>query len=162
MTTKNLIIENPKVLIKILKENDEEKRKIILPQLSDEELWERYKRIKPIVEYQDNYYQLKPYTMEMLRHQSFIHNSKKDIRDQVDLTNAKVITEFSCYHTYGYYGLFKPTIAEVLQQFPDEGLLEANAFMMSQVPESITDLNEQQEIINLGCHKSKIKALVIK
>ena len=162
MTTKNLKIENPKVLLKIFRENDREKAKIILPQISDEELWDRYKRIKPIVEYQDKYYNLKPYTMEMLRHHSFIHNSKNDLREQVDLTKAEVLTEFSCYHTYGYYGLFKPTIAEVLQQFPDEALLEANAFMMSQVPESITDLNEQQDIINLGCHKSKVKALILK
>lgn len=157
-----ITLDNKKVFIKEEETNGVKRKKIILPQISDEELWERYKKIYPLVEYNDNYYYLKPYTMEMLRHQPFIHNSKNDIREQVDITNAKTLTEFSCYHTYGYYGLFKPTIAEILQQFPDEALIEANAFFMYQIPESIKELNEQQEIINLGCHKSKVKALVLK
>ena len=160
--TKDIKIENPKVIISNILDNGEEKKKIILPQLSDEELWERYKHIKPVAKKDNLFYHLKVYNIEMLRHQSFIWNGKDELREQINPKDIEELDDFSCYHTYGYYGLFKPTIAEVLQQFPDELLDEANAFYMLKYPESMQDLKEQEDIFNLGCHKSKIKALILK
>ena len=149
-------LENPKVKL------NEESKKIILPDISDEELWERYKRIKPIVKNDNLYYYLKTNSIEMLRNQSFLWNAKEELREHINSDTIEEIDEFSCYHTYGYYGLFKPTIAEILEQFPDELIEDANAFYLSQFPNSIQELNEQKEIINLGCHKTKVKALRLK
>ena len=97
-----------------------------------------------------------------MRNQSYIWNLEKDIRGIVDMTGAETITEFSCYHTYGYPGLFKPSIAEVLQQFPDDALEEANAFYISSYPQTAHDLNLQFEILNAGCHQSTVKALKLR
>ena len=160
--TKEIKLDNPKVILKTYQDNGEERKKIVLPLVSDEELWERYKLVKPLVKDDNKLFHLKVYNIEMLRHQSFIWNSKNDLAEQVDPSKVKELDEFPCYHSYGYYGLFKPTIAEVLQQFPDDILLEANAFYISKFPQSMQELKEQEDIINLGCHKTKVKALLIK
>jgi len=156
------VLYNRKVILQRVDDNGFEYSKIILPHLTDDELLARYKRIKPIVFYQELYYYLKRYNADMMRNQSYIWNIKSDIREQVDMTDAKTLAEFPCYHTYGYYGFFKPSIAEVLQQFPDEILEEANAFYMSSAPENECDLASQTEIVEAGCHRSTVRALVLK
>ena len=156
------VLDNRKVILQRVNDNGFEHSRIILPHLTDDELLVRYKRIKPIVSYQELYYYLKRYNAQMMRNQSYIWNIKKDIREQVDMTDVKTLAEFPCYHTYGYYGFFKPSIAEVLQQFPDDVLEEANAFYMTSTPDKEYDLGLQSEIVNAGCHRSAVKALVLK
>ena len=161
------VLENKKVILQTVKEifnNGFEftRKKIILPHITDDELLERYKNIKPIVSYEQAYYYLKKFNVDKMRNQSYIWNLEKDIRDLVDMTSAETIAEFTCYHTYGYPGLFKPSIAEVLQQFPDDILEESNAFYISSYPETANDLNLQSEILNAGCHQSTVKELKLK
>ncbi len=161
------VLDNRKVIFQTVQEIGDNgyeytHNKIILPYLTDDELLARYRRIKPIVSIDELYYYLKRYNVSMMRNQSYLWNADKDIRSQVDMTGAETIAEFPCYHTYGYVGLFKPSIAEVLQQFPDDVLNEANAFYMTSSPETTFDLNMQLEIVNAGCHQSTVKALVLK
>lgn len=52
-------------------------------------------------------------------------------------------------HTYGYYGMFKPSIAEVLCQMP-EGL-DADGFEVIG-PEDAADLNREHLALNEGFH----------
>ena len=161
------ILDNRKVILQTIKETDVNgyeytHNKIILPYLTDDELLARYKRIKPIVSIDKLYYYLKKYDINMMRNQAYTWNINEDIRGKVDMTDAKTLDEFSCYHTYDYAGFFKPTMAEVLQQFPDELLNEANAFYMTSAPETVFDLNMQSEIVNARCHQSTIKALKLK
>lgn len=155
-------LDNKKVILRTVKISDIECGEIILPHLTDLELFERYKRIKPIIVFNSLYYYLRDYSLKELRGQSYLWNAHNDIRNQVDLSNAKVLSDFSCYHTYGYYGIFKPSIAEVLEQFPDEVLEEANAFYMTYCPNDVRDLNLEKRIVEAGCHHSRVRALVIK
>ena len=137
-------------------------KKIILPKITDEELLKRYTRIKPIVLYKEMYYYLKKYNIYQIRNYDYLWDLRKNIRKKVDMNNSEVIGEFPCFHTFGYVGMFKPSIAEVLSQFPDELIKEANAFYLSEYPQNINDLNMQSEIISAGCHKSTVKALILK
>lgn len=155
-------LDNKKVILRTVKINDIEYGSIILPHLTDLELFERYKRIKPIVVFNSLCYYLRDYSLKELRGQSYLWNAHNDIRSKVDLSNTEILMDFSCYHTYGYYGLFKPSIAEVLEQFPDEVLEEANAFYVLSHPEDIRDLNLEKRITEAGCHHSRVRALVIK
>ena len=160
-------LENKKVILQTVKEIFDNGREftyksIVLPHITDYELLERYMKIKPIVSYQEAYYYLKKFNVDKIRNQSYIWNLEKDIRGIVDMTGAKTVAEFTCYHTYGYPGLFKPSIAEVLQQFPDNALEEANAFYISSYPKDANDLNLQSEILYAGCHQSTVKALRLK
>ncbi len=166
-TVEQKVLDNRKVILQTSREiwnngYENTESKIILPYLTDDELLARYRRIKPIVSIDNVYYYLKRYNVNMMRTQAYLWNLSKDIRAKVDMTDAKTIAEFPCYHTYGYVGFFKPSIAEVLQQFPDDVVDEANAFYMTSSPENAYDLNMQKEIINAGCHQSTVKALVLK
>ena len=51
---------------------------------------------------------------------------------------------------------------EVLQQFPDDVLEEANAFYMTSTPENKYDLGLQKQIVSACYHCSVVKALVLK
>lgn len=156
------VLDNEKVILEKRNKSAFGCSRIILPYISDAELLKRYRRIKPIVYYNELYYYLKKYNTKMMRRQPYISNLKKDIRTQVDMMDAKILGEFSCYHIYAYYDSFVPTIAEVLQQFPDDILEEANAFCMIEYPKNSADLSLQSEIVNAGCHRSKVRALLLK
>jgi hypothetical protein len=138
------------------------KHEIILPDVTDSELIRRYNKINPIVQEEEEYYFLKRYNLSALRNQSYLWNQSTDKRALVDLTGAKVIDEFSCYHTCGYYGIFRPSIAEVLCQFPDDALEEANAFFMYESPETAEDLHKQWDIVEAHCQRSRVRALSLR
>ncbi len=161
------ILDNRKAILQTIEEHADNgyvftSSRIILPYLTNDELLARYKRIKPIVSVNGSYYYLKRYNASMMRSRAYLWNISRDIRGEVDMTDAEVIAEFPCYHPYCYVGFFKPTIAEVLQQFPDNALDKANAFYMANSLETIFDLNMQAEIVHAGCHQSTVKALVLK
>ena len=137
--------------------------KIIMPNLTDTEILERYFKLIPIIKIGELYYYLKRFNSQEMRNQSYLLHAKgKDKRSIVDMKDAEFIGDFSCYHTYSSYNLFEPKMAEVLSQFPDELLHKANAFYMSEMPKTIDDLKSQTEIVDAGCHKSRVKALILK
>lgn len=159
-------LDNRKVIFQTIQEigDDEYERtynRIILPYLTDDELLARYRRIKPIVSIEELYYYLKKYNVSQMRKQSLC-NIDKDIRNQVDMTGAKTIAEFPCYYTYKYdEEVCKPSISEVLQQFPDDFLDEANAFYITNSKPKFDSII-QNRIVSTGCHQAVVKALVLK
>ncbi len=161
------LLDNKKAILQTIRETYDngfnyEYYKILLPYLTHDELLARYKNIKPIVYYNNNFYNLKKYNEKMLRNESYIYNLKNNIRDIIDLNESEILDDFNCYHKYGNMNLFKPSIAEILEQFPDNLLDEANAFYMIDYPNDVTDLNNQLDILKAGCHKSTIRALKLK
>lgn len=159
-----IVLDNSKVSMQTIYDEkiDFTSHKIILPEISDDELLARYEQISPVIMSEQLYWYLKRYELSQLRNQSYLWNRHEDKTEQFDMDSAETIAEFSCYHTYGYYGLFKPSIAEVLQQFPDFALQYANAFYMYESPEDMDDLRRQRDIVNAGCQKSKVRAMILK
>ena len=158
------LLDNKKVYLKTIREYYKngftyDKKEIVLPHLSHDELLARYRLIKPIVCFNNDFYYLKRYNSKMMRDESFISDFNKDIRKQVNMYGAKVIDEFYCYHPFANMYEFTPTIADVLEQFPNELLDEANAFLMI----NCIKLNDMDlDVLKAGCHKSKVKALILK
>jgi len=64
----------------------------------------------------------------------------------------KSIKDIRTYHTYGYYGLFKPSIAEVLAQIPKDIRHLVGAFEIIKHPETAQDLNDEIAVVNDGFH----------
>lgn len=75
----------------------------------------------------------------------------------VDYHQLEVIGDVRTYHSYGYYGLFKPSIAEVLAQIPAEYVETAVAFELKQIPQTAEDLNAEIRILNLGYHVAQVR-----
>ena len=64
----------------------------------------------------------------------------------------KPLMDITTFHSYAYYGFFKPTIAEVLAQIPDTLVQRVVAFELVARPENASDLNEHPEALNDGYH----------
>lgn len=71
--------------------------------------------------------------------------------------DLKPICDIDTYHTFGYYGLFKPSIAEVLAQIPEDKLDQVVAFEIVEQPRTSEDLNRQINAINAGFHRAKTR-----
>jgi len=122
------------------KETDMER----IPEISEEKLYELGQRIKPLVSKGRNLFYIKPCHP---RDTAFSWAPK---RTKV-ATDLRKLTEITTYHTWGHYSLFKPSIAEVLAQIPEEYLDRCCAFV-TEGPEIADDLHKHMDIFNEGYH----------
>lgn len=133
-------------------------KKLEIPEIDDKRLKELYHLLKPIVTIDEMKYLLREFTLQELRNQSYIWNRDEDKRDIIDLSRLETVDDFLCLHTWGYYGLFKPSIAEVLSQAPENVIAEANTFEIIESPETREDVFKYKEVIDNGFHLSKVRA----
>ncbi|MBP6888251.1 MAG: hypothetical protein KBC21_00965 [Candidatus Pacebacteria bacterium] len=116
-----------------------------IPKLSEEELQKRYQLIKPVIRFSGTLYYIEDVHLSNV---SYIWSPVKKERASGLMSIAKVTT----YHTYGYYGLFKPSIAEVLAQIPEEMVDQVCAFEIVERPESAEDFGKDIVAIKAGYH----------
>lgn len=133
-------------------------KKLEIPEIDDKRLKELYQLLKPIVTIDEMKYLLREFTLQELRNQSYIWNRHEDKRDVVDPSRLEIVDDFLCLHTWGYYGLFKPSIAEVLSQAPESIIEQANTFEIIESPETREDVFKYKEVIDNGFHLSKVRA----
>ncbi len=133
-------------------------KKLEIPEIDDKRLKELYQLLKPIVTIDEMKYLLREFTLQELRNQSYIWNRHEDKRDIVDSSRLETVDDFLCLHTLGYYGLFKPSIAEVLSQAPESVIEQANTFEIIESPETREDVFKYKEVIDNGFHLSKVRA----
>ncbi|MCL5006851.1 MAG: hypothetical protein M1153_01775 [Patescibacteria group bacterium] len=62
------------------------------------------------------------------------------------------VCDIQTYHSYGYYGIFKPSVAEVLAQIPPELRNAVRAFEIISRPMTVGDLNRNQAALSAGYH----------
>ena len=121
----------------------------IIPMLTRDELTFRSEQIKAIVKGQ---------FIELdgdIINTSYIWEPK--FTGTVDYEQYEVLGDATTYHGYGYYGLFKPSIAEVLAQIPADYVDVAAAFEIVGRPETAEDLNADIRILNLGYHVAQVR-----
>jgi hypothetical protein len=90
-------------------------------QIDDDLLQERLARVEPLVQKDNGIWRIRPVD---LRRTAFTWSPEL-------ISEAKVIREIAVtptYHSCGYYGFFKPDVAEVLAQLPDDP--EINGFVI--------------------------------
>lgn len=133
-------------------------KKLEIPEIDDKRLKELYHLLKPIVTIDEMKYLLREFTLQELRNQSYIWNRHEDKRDIIDPNKLETVDDFLCLHTWGYYGLFKPSIAEVLSQAPESVIEQANTFEIIESPETREDVFKYKEVIDNGFHLSKVRA----
>ncbi len=133
-------------------------KKLEIPEIDDKRLKELYHLLKPIVTINEMKYLLREFTLQELRNQSYIWNRHEDKRDIIDPNKLETVDDFLCLHTWGYYGLFKPSIAEVLSQAPESVIEQANTFEIIESPETREDVFKYKEVIDNGFHLSKVRA----
>lgn len=138
--------------------------KISIPKLSESELLERYKHIKPIVEYKGKKYFLRELTERELKECSFIWNIEADIKEEVDMTKykqAERIQEFECIHRANskYITTFNPKIAEIIAQIPKCYISVVDAFEIIESYIYEGDIEHQNAFSN-GFNVSRVRLYI--
>jgi hypothetical protein len=133
-------------------------KKLEIPEIDNKRLRELYNLLKPIVTIDEAKYLLKKYTLQELRNQSYFWNRQEDKRNIVEPSKLETVEDFLCLHTWDYYGMFKPTVAEILSQAPEKVIEEANTFEIIEIPQTLQDIYKYKEVINNGYHLSKVRA----
>lgn len=104
------------------------RKRIKLELLDDESLKSLNDRIIPIIEDNGKKYTChKKYSLEQIRKESYIWDTD-NFTKEVDRSKLKILTHVKMLHGYGYYGYFKPSIAEILSQIPKEYINDTVAF----------------------------------
>ena len=110
--------------------------KLLIPEITDEELMKRYSRIKPVIRKNGKLYFMEDFsTIEALRNKSYIWDCEEKLASEVlegGLTRIEE-SDFECLHAFASPMFFKPTIAEVLSQIDDCYLDAAVAFELMDV-----------------------------
>ncbi len=120
----------------------------LVPEISDELLQKLAQRIKPVIRFAQGAKEkfksskgvLHHITPADLRTQSFMWSAKPTTR----ATKLVEVETIATYHTYGYAGFFKPSIAEVLAAIQNHPEIE------SIVAFEITD----EDIYDDNCHRA--------
>lgn len=121
----------------------------MIPNVPRAELYRRYEKILPLVLRRGKVYQIR--REEDIIGQSYTWDPEILCVDE----DRPVVGEITTYHAWGYYGMFKPSIGEVLAQIPDDLLDKVAAFAIMKWPETRDDMfdgGENQRILNLGFH----------
>jgi hypothetical protein len=115
-----------------------------IPKITNERLNELVARIKPVVK---NGKELHYIASCDLRNTAFTWDP---VLGQTAGRLMKLRT-VRTLHTYGYYGFFKPSVAEVLAQIPEDLVDKAIAFETIG-PEDADALNKEKEALDAGFH----------
>ena len=75
---------------------------------------------------------------------SYFFNRHEDVREEVGEDELEVLEgrDFVCLHSYGYYGLFKPSVGEVLSQIKEYDLPFIKAFEIIESPQTAADFHK--------------------
>ena len=127
--------------------------------LLDEQVIEKlYERIRPIVLLHGNPFFMRQLTPHELSEVSYLWlNDISDYDTEVNLTDYSVLADVKMLHSYGFYGFFKPSVAEVISQIPEEYLSETVAFQIIYSPDTCDDLNLFKKELDAHYHVSIVR-----
>jgi len=132
------------------------KKKWVLevPGLPEDRIRELALRIKPAVEFKrEGRCYIKPVDV-------FAEAFTWDSEPASNATGLKPLCDITTYHPYGYYGFFKPSIAQVILQIPQEHLDTVIAFEIVKSPDIPDGLDPESDVLNAGYHVATTRLYV--
>lgn len=95
--------------------------KAYVPEITEEKLNNLIQKIHPVIRKDDKLYLIE---IPDFRNTAYTW----DAQITKEFSNLKEVTRIKTHHYCGYYGFFKPSIAEVLSQIPENLIDKINAF----------------------------------
>ncbi|MBR4110344.1 MAG: hypothetical protein IKK43_01465 [Clostridia bacterium] len=125
----------------------------------DEQVIEKwYERIRPIVLFGGKPFFMRQLTPHELSGVSYLWlNDMNDYDTEVNLADYSVLADVKMLHRYGFYGFFKPSVAEIISQIPEELLPEVVAFQIIYSPDTCDDLNLFKKEVDAHYHVSVVR-----
>jgi hypothetical protein len=121
------------------------RNKIGIPNITNERLNELAARIKPVIEFDGVKHHIEKCD---LRGESYVWSP---VQAEAALALVEIV-DIRTYHTFGYKGFFKPSIAEVIAQIPEDLIDQVTEFEIVAGPTTVDDLNEESVALNKGFH----------
>lgn len=121
-----------------------------IPKIDKDVLKKRSKRIRPVVEFKGKKRFIK--RVDIFK-TSFVWDPKRRKKAK----KLKPLQDVVTYHTWAWYGAFKPTIGECLAQIPEDILDKVVAFEIIDRPQTADDLNKDPVALNAGFHVAKTR-----
>jgi hypothetical protein len=115
-----------------------------IPEISNERIREMLKTIRPLVK-QDG----KLHCIKWIDTRKVAFTWAPVLDGEVRAT--EIVAKIRTLHSFGYQGLFKPSIAEVLAQIPKELIDKVRGFSL-EGPRTADDLNREREALDEGFH----------
>lgn len=115
-----------------------------IPKIAPKRITELLKQIRPCVRRDDKLHFIQPVDPRKV---AFTWDPKL----AGEAPEMPIIGKIRTLHTYGYHGFFKPSIAEVLAQIPEDLLPNVGAFETNG-PETASDLDREREALHAGFH----------
>lgn len=105
-------------------------RKLEIPKMSEEEIVHWYSTIRPIVEdCESKTRYLRELTPNELINVAYTWLDKpSDYAEEVDFNHLAILEDKLMFLSFGYKGLFRPRVGEVIRQIPKEYLEKVVAF----------------------------------
>ena len=132
---------------------------LFIPRLTNEELLDRYSKVKPIAFYDGSFYKIKDFNFRELCNRSYLGRLSTAVGEKIDIDNYELVSEFPCYLEKGKR---YPTIEQVLEQFPTSQLKKADVFWLVKYLGFIYDKKYKKEILDAGYTQACVKALRLK
>ena len=115
--------------------------------MSEARIRELAERIKPVMEFrEEGRSYIKPVDI-------FAESFTWDPEPAIKAPGLKPFCDITTYHSYGYIGYFKPSVAQVILQIPQEHLDKVIAFEIVKVPDEFPDEpSPEYEALDAGYH----------
>ena len=131
---------------------------VSIPEISKEEIVERYKKIKPVIQVGKVKYFLREFAEEELFNKMFICDFEKRKAGKVKAEEfIPCKEEFECIHKYVSPMVFKPSIAEVLAQIPESQVNFVDAFEIIDYPAYGEEFVQNKVVFDNGYHISLVR-----
>jgi len=133
-------------------------RKFEIPTMSEATIRKWYSTIRPIVHQGSNFTFLRKLSNKELSGVAYTWlDNPKDYAENVDFSKLSFLADVKMLHTYGYYGLFKPSVGEVIRQIPADMLEKAVAFEIIYSPVTWADFEQFKAEFDAGFHVSIVR-----
>lgn len=133
-------------------------RKFEIPTMSKDTIAKWYSTIRPIVHEGNKFTFLRELSSQEISGCGYTWlNDPKDYAETVDFSKLSFFADVKMLHGYGYYGLFKPSVGEVIRQIPADMLEKAVAFEIIYSPMTAADFEQFREEFDAGFHVSIVR-----
>lgn len=139
-------------------------KRVWIPRLADDYIRGLAERIRPLVRFvqgEDKLVESRegdPYTIEPKHIFNMAYNW--DPKPVERITEELVpLRDITTYHAYGYYQFFKPSVAEVLAQIPEDLVDRVAYFEIVWEPETAADL--RGEAVKAGFHEARTRLYAV-
>ena len=115
---------------------------VSIPKITKEDLIRRYCKIKPVITIDGKLHSFRDLSLEELSGISYLWDKENNVGPEIPDGTIKEWKghDFACLHRYGFVGLFKPSICEVLSQIDKLDLNNVVAFEIISSPKTEKDL----------------------